>query len=383
VGRLTHVAAYVAFATVVLLAVLLTSAGSAAAKRLPYGFSGVVYSGPGYSPPYPGISGDFARMRRAGVESVRLDIEWQLVEPARGQLRFDLIDPMVRASAKRRMDLLPMVWTTPKWASQRPDRGNFNIWAPANPSDYGHFLQLLIARYGPRGSFWAENPRLPRRPIRQWQIWNEPSANYWWQTPDYRQSYVTLLKAAYTAVHAADRKAKVVMAGLASFLSSTSGELSTNWEDLRAFYKNGARRYFDVAAVHPFSRRVHDVIRTVEKFRAVMRQNGDRHKPIYATEVSWPALNSRLPSDRHIGFEVSPRGQRQRLAAAYRRFATDRRLGVKRAYWYSWSSSYGIDSCNPAPGSFEFVGLVRRGCQQRAFKPTALLKVYTRTVRRY
>ena len=81
---------------VVLSAALLSSAGTAAAKRLPYGFSGVVYSGPGYAPPYPGIAADFARMRRAGVESVRLDVQWQLVEPDRGVLRFDLLDPMVR-----------------------------------------------------------------------------------------------------------------------------------------------------------------------------------------------------------------------------------------------------------------------------------------------
>jgi polysaccharide biosynthesis protein PslG len=383
VGRLTHRVARLALATVALVAGLLAPAGHAAAKQLPYGFSGVVYSGPGYAPPYPGIGSDFARMRRAGVESVRIDVQWQLVEPARGQLRFALIDPMVRASAKRRIDLLPVIWTTPRWASQRPDRSDFAIWAPADPADYGRFVQQLIGRYGPRGSFWREHPRLPQRPIRQWQVWNEPSASYWWKTPDYAHSYVTLLKAAYTAVHSADRKAKVVMAGLASFLSSTSGETSTNWEDLRDFYGNGVRGYFDVAAIHAFSFRLEDVVRTVEKFRAVMRVNGDRRKPIYATEVSWPALNPRLPSERRLGFEVSPRAQRQRLAAAYRRFATDRRLGVTRAYWFSWSSSYGIDSCNPAPGSFEFVGLVQRGCQQRAFRPTPLLKTYARTVRRY
>lgn len=382
-GHPAHPVARVALAIAVLSAALLSSAGTVAAKRLPYGFSGVVYSGPGYAPPYPGIASDFARMRRAGVESVRLDVQWQLVEPERGVLRFDLLDPMVRASAQHRMDLLPMVWTTPRWASQQPGRRDFSNWSPANLSDYGAFLQQLIRRYGPRGDFWREHPRLPKRPIRAWQIWNEPSAGYWWAAPDYRSSYVELLKAAYPAVHAADPRAKVVMAGLASFLSGASGETSMNWEDLSAFYRNGVRRYFDVAAIHAFSYQLEDVLRTVAKFRAVMRRNGDRRKPIYATEVSWPALDPRLPSSRHLGFEVSPRDQRERLAGAYRRFATDRSLGVTRAYWFSWSSSYGIDSCNPAPGPFEFVGLVQRGCQQAAYRPTALLKAYARAVRRY
>ena len=99
--------------------------------------------------------------------------------------------------------------------------------------------------------------------------------------------------------------------------------------------------------------------------------------------MSWPALNPRLPDSRHLGFEVSPRGQRERLAGAYRRFARDRSLGVTRAYWFSWSSSYGIGSCNPAPGPFEFVGLVQRSCQQRAYRRTPLLKTYARAVRPY
>ena len=276
-----------------------------------------------------------------------------------------------------------MVWTTPRWASQQPGRPDFAIWSPASTSDYAAFLQQLIHRYGPRGDFWREHPRLPKRPIRAWQIWNEPSARYWWATPDYRSSYVALLKAAYPAVHAADRGAKVVMAGLASFLSGASGETSTNWEDLDAFYRNGVRGYFDVAAVHAFSYQVKDVIRTVANFRAVMRRNGDRRKPIYATEVSWPALNPLLPSSRHLGFEVSPgasaNGSPPRIAASHGTAvsASRARIGSRGA------PLYGIDSCNPVPGPFEFVGLVQRGCAQRAYRPTALLKAYARAVRRH
>jgi Beta-galactosidase len=352
---------------------------------MPYGFSGVVYAGPGYGPPYPGVGTDFDRMRKAGVESVRTEIHWGIIEPQPGQLRFDLLDPLVRASAEHRIDLLPMVWTTPLWASSRPDRSDFSTWAPTHSSDYARFVQQLIRRYGPRGSFWAENRDVRKRPIRQWQIWNEPSYRYWWQTPNYRRTYVALLKTAYRAIHAEDRRAKVVMAGLASFLSSPTGRRSTNWNDLRAFYRNGVRRYFDVAAIHPFSLRLNDVIRTIEKIRTLMRRSGDRRKPIYATELSWPALNERLPRERLLGFEVSPRGQRKRLAAAYRRFATDRKLRVTRAYWYAWSSSYGIDPCSTAltAGAFEFVGLVQRGCMQLTFTPTPLLETYARTARRY
>ena len=47
-------------------------------------------------------------------------------------------------------------------------------YPPRRYTDLGEFA-LLARRYGPGGSFWDRHPRLPRLPVRAWQVWNEPN----------------------------------------------------------------------------------------------------------------------------------------------------------------------------------------------------------------
>ena len=46
------------------------------------------------------------------------------------------------------------------------------------------FAARAVQRYGPNGSFWAENPAVPKRPIRTWQIWNEENFKYFVAQPE-------------------------------------------------------------------------------------------------------------------------------------------------------------------------------------------------------
>ena len=66
--------------------------------------------------------------------------------------------------------------------------------------DYTAYLRALVLRYGPAGSFWDQHPELPRRPQRDWQIWNEPHLDFYWSTKGRRRNawapeYARLLKA--------------------------------------------------------------------------------------------------------------------------------------------------------------------------------------------
>ncbi len=63
------------------------------------------------------------------------------------------------------------------------------------------FLTRAVRRYGPRGSFWAENPQLPKRPIRNWQIWNEANFKYFVVRPNPAE-YGKLVKLSYAAIKA-------------------------------------------------------------------------------------------------------------------------------------------------------------------------------------
>ena len=114
-----------------------------------------------------------------------------------------------------------------------------------------------------------------------------------------------------------------------------AGLTDRSWRALRALYRLGARRDFDVAALNPFSSRVRDVVEIVARGRRVMELHGDARKPLLVTEMSWPsALGSvRMP----LGYEETERGQARKLRTALLALARHRRgLGVRGVFWYTW-----------------------------------------------
>ena len=76
-----------------------------------------------------------------------------------------------------------------------------------------------------------------------WQIWNEPNTSTWPIQP-FAKTYVALVRAARTAISRVDPGAKVVLAGMPNY----------SWHDLETIYRvRGARRLFDVVAIHPYT----------------------------------------------------------------------------------------------------------------------------------
>jgi Beta-galactosidase len=330
----------------------------------------------------------YRSMRRAGVQSVRQVVTWSAIERTPGVYDFSGLDQDARAAARSRLRIMPVVIYTPQWASSAsPGLTDFRreLYPPANLDYYGRFLQVLIRRYGPRGSFWSANPGVRKVPWREYQIWNEPSARYFWEPADYPVSYTRLLKTAYRWVHANDRRAKVVTAGLASF--NTTGP---NWRDLERLYRNGARRSFDVVAIHPFSASLRNVARIVKRNRRVMRRYRDSRKPMYLTELSFLGSRGKIPRRNYLGLEVSARQQRKLLNAAYKYFIRARSLRVKKAFWYTWSSVYAPGACRGNEPSFQYTGLMKVSpCTTPGvvvplrFRRTRLLSTYRRVARRY
>ena len=206
--------------------VLVAAAPASAAREVPRGWLGVQADGPVVDLP-ASFDGEWDQMAGARVETVRLTFLWRTAEPSPGALDFSTTDGLVLAAARRRLEVLPNVWATPDWAAERPGDA---ASPPRDRAAYGRFLAALIARYGPSGSLWAEHPEVPRVPIRAWQIWNEPSMTRYWTTQPFAKSYVSLLRAAYSAVKAADPHAKVILAGLPN----------RSWQALRTVYAAGA-----------------------------------------------------------------------------------------------------------------------------------------------
>src|SRR2546423_8346872 len=157
------------------IAVALVAASPAAdayaSRAVPNGFFGVVWDGPLKEKGSAAIQDrEWQRMKDSGVESVRTAFDWSVAQPTReSNISFAQTDQVVGLAAAHGIDLLPVVFTPPRWA-RRSDAQNS---PPKHPVEYADFLVALISRYGVDGSFWAANPNLPKRPIRDWQLWNE------------------------------------------------------------------------------------------------------------------------------------------------------------------------------------------------------------------
>jgi hypothetical protein len=373
------------FALTALLAATIATPAEAAKRRVPFGFFGTMLTNWGSTErlPDPVLEAQMASMARSGVESVRFALRWADVEPSPGVFNFSETDRLVAAAARHRLDLLPMVLHTPRWASSNSSHPHYYLYAPTDPQLYANFMRALIGRYGPRGSFWASSGT-PRVPIRNWPIWNEPAADFFWATRPWQRSYVRLLRPAYRAVHAADPGARVLLGSLAGVTSGTP------WAQLRQLYRAGAKGAFDDVSVHFFSvapslrLTVRQTLDIAKLIRREMRRARDRLKKVWYTELTWTAAKGKIAKQHLLGFETTPRGQSARLRSTFARLARERRrLGVGRVYWYNWASEY-MPSFQPGgPGAltFQYAGLNKVDGSGN-YTPLRLLRTYARTTAR-
>jgi polysaccharide biosynthesis protein PslG len=359
----------------------------AAKRRVPFGFFGVNFPTELVAAPDGTVDSQMALMARSGVESVRIGFEWGALEPQQGEFDFSNSDRLIASAARHGLAVLANVVSTPRWASSQPSRLTypfFSSYAPRSPQLFADFMTALVRRYGPRGTFWRLNPGLRRNPIRHWQIWNEQRIRTFWATEPWAPTYTRLLRAAYLAIHRADRGAKVVAGSLAAVPGSAQ------WDQAEALYRAGAKRYFDELSIHAFTTGVRVPVRvSIDRMvlifklvRDVMKRHGDGRKPLIDTELTWPAAVGSVPSGRLLGLEATPRGARLRLTAAYKYLATHmRQTRVVQAYWFIWASDFNPN--NPGSnGGYDFAGLVRVSADGR-FVPQPVLRTYTRVAARY
>src|SRR3954454_554392 len=229
-------------------------AGAAKVSRpkAPPGFFGVMADGPLL---YNGFDdqSEFDLMDRSGVQTIRMAMPWSDMEPQPGQLNFADTDKIVPQAASHGFTPLPTVTFAPDWAARHP--GNSNS-PPEGTSNYADFIAACVRRYGPGGSFWSDHPEVPNRPIRDWQIWNEPNQPVFnWSDQPFAKDYVALVRAARTAIKTADPGAKIVLAGL----------VGTSWNALGHIYEAGGRNLFDVVAIHPFTLQAENVLLILHK----------------------------------------------------------------------------------------------------------------------
>jgi polysaccharide biosynthesis protein PslG len=347
----SYACAAIAAATLALL--LAWASPQAASARVPAKFWGVV-------PQALPSDSHFARIKRGGVDSVRLTVAWSGVEPAKGSYNWSGVDTAVARAARHRLELLPAVWGSPSWVAK--DQLSLPVGSAKQRRAWSGFLKTLIRRYGPKGSFWAANPGVPRRPIRTWQIWVEENFFYFTKRPS-PTKYAKLVRISHRAIRSADRRARVILGGMFALPAQRPPKAYAARAFLDLMYRRspGIKRSFDGVALHPYSRSYVYLKATINQVRNVMKRHGDGRTGLWITEVGWG-------SGHDNGFEKGRKGQARQLKGAFRVFRKYRKpWRLKRVYWFSLDDLAG--TCNFCDSS----GLFGAG-----FKPKPAWHAYVR-----
>ncbi len=221
-----------------------------------------------------------ALARAAEFDTVVQVFPWREVEPTQNQFHWQATDQIVAGAEYYGLELVVRLDQHPAWASEVDLALNA---PPEELDDYRDFVQRVAARYRGR--------------IRAYIIWNEPNLAIEWggRQPD-PAAFTELLQVGYEAVKAGDPETLVVAAGLAP-TNSHDTEAMDERLFLQEMYRHGAAAYFDVLAAHPYSfgqppdapesDSDHPAFGRLAELRAIMVENGDRHKPVWITEMGW------------------------------------------------------------------------------------------------
>lgn len=291
-------------------------------------------------------------MAESGIKWVRQEFTWEDIEihgkgdfedrrnePSRSA--WEKYDNIVDLAEKYDINIMARLSNPPAWTRALTDTvGTFA--PPDNLVDYGDFVEAVTTRYKGR--------------IAAYQVWNEPNIfPEWGYKPIDAEAYTALLKEGYTRIKAVDPEAIVVMGALAATIELdrerrydangypiSPGGLS-DVLFLQQMYDAGAGSYFDVLAMQgyglwsgPTDRRMQPRVMNFSRplyVRDVMVRNGDAHKPIWLSELSWNALppDSGLPP---LFGQVTLEQQARYAVLAYQRMQQEWPwLGVG-FYWF-------------------------------------------------
>lgn len=367
-----------------LLAGFLVVAASAARPALAAPSFGVVTQG------YPQDVRDFEfkRMGQGDIASVRFILLWPLIQPSAGPCEpgtfnpvvgdepveagpenhcdWAAVDRMVGGAAARGTASLPFAFGSPDWTDSNDDEPKEvasrvpPLETDADRRAWQAFLRAALRRYGPGGAFWAPggayeamHPGAAALPIRDWQVWNEPSTPaYFWPKPS-PPRYAELLRLSAEVIRAEDPGATIVLAGLFGTPGGGPGGIYLP-RYLKLLYRTqGVEADFDAVALHPYAPRISGVKAQIELARREMKRAGDAQADLWITELGWAS-----DGPKEVQAVKTERGQARLLQRAFELLLKRRaRWNVIGVNWFSLrDTSKNKSPCYGCP----FTGLLDR-----------------------
>jgi hypothetical protein len=296
---------------------------------------------------------DYGLMSQAGVQSLRLQFGWPVVQKAPGPCQAEtrtgicdwrVYDGIIGGAAAQGIQAFPYLLNVPPFVSEDPET------PPVRSSEareaWAGFVEAAVRRYGPGGAYWSgdyqvDHPGAEPVPIEDWQIWNEPSATPFWPPKPKPREYGQLVKLTSEAITAVDPGAYVVLGGVFGTPIEEIGGIPMP-KFLRALYRTpNIERYFDAAAIHPYGPDLNRVRMQVGWARDEMRRAGDRNADLWISEIGWASDHV------HNQLGVGPKGQARLLTKMFKMFRDKRsKWNIAGVSWYAWQDTDNPDFCD-------------------------------------
>jgi hypothetical protein len=313
----------------ILLFLLPMTMPAAASAYLPTGFVGI-------SPQSGGTAKDYELMREAGILSVRQPLNWAQVEPETPtftERHWEAFDHEVRLAARADMEIFPVVVNSPEWVTPR------GIDLPVTTSwqrrAWTSFMRAAVRRYGPGGSFWAEEEDLPYEPIFRWEIWNEENIVSFDANPEPKR-FAVLMRIAGRVIHREAPGSKAIVGGLFGRPLQIPPNIASGDFLSRLYRARHVKPYFDGVALHPYVADARAMGTQLKNLRRIMRRHGDGATPLYVTELGWGSESGPTRWQRGLW------GQANQLSKALAMLSANRlRWGVRGVWWFTWSDEGG------------------------------------------
>ena len=242
--------------------------------------------------PYFGVNAhiptvdDVDAIAKAGFGIVRVDLTWNIMEPRRGEYRWDLSDPVVQDLEARGVQILGILGYCPAWASS----GSDEFYPPRDVEDWKDFVTAMVYRYQGR--------------IRYWTLWNEPNSNTFFHGSVEQFVRLVLIPGA-RAAKAVDPDCRIVGPDLAHLTGA-------DWDKWLDRILADAGSVLDVISHHCYKDKPSEVLRMLEgpsrpweppPVQQVLERRGQEGKPFWLTEVGW--RSTEVGQDKQTGYLIS------------------------------------------------------------------------------
>lgn len=284
-----------------------------------------------HRPTGPALAAQLDRVVEGGLDWIRIDVDWYVVEPAQNQFQWATFDAIVEGATARGLHIFASLGFAPAWSNGgRPPKV-----PPTNVADWVDFCTRVAQRY--------DGVTKPR--IDHFGMWNEPDhggRKFFGEDDATHDEVVDLyveriLEPGYAAIHAARDGVSVLAPDLAyrpEFLVDILAR---------------AQDSIDIITVHQYGDQPSDVTDYLDgthwpwedpSIEAVLDDAGVLGaKPVWLTETGWPT-----PGPHECWFDpVSEPAQAQRLTALLDDLAE--RTWIDKVFVYELADANLVGAC--------------------------------------